>query len=174
MGAEKHLCGIMHGFGVHQTLLHPPDAMAIECRLRAAVDDAVEIISPDRRKAGVKTFIHLPGFEDGDCLSGLAQHGVHGLAKLELRPTPLDIGVADLAGGMDAGIGAAGHMERHRLKREAKDCRLDRGLHGMPVGLTLPALVGRAVIFDGQLVAGHQRIVSPLETRFPSRNSRAS
>ena len=65
--------------------------------------------------------------------------------------------MGDLAEGMDAGIGAAGALDRDRLAREGGDRLLDRLLHRAAVLLPLPADKGAAVIFDGQLVARHLR-----------------
>ena len=63
--------------------------------------------------------------------------------------------MGDLAERVDAGIGAAGALDHDGLAGEGGDRLLDRLLHGAAVLLALPADEGAAVIFDGELVAGH-------------------
>ena len=58
---------------------------------------------------------------------------------------------------MHAGIGAAGAMDADLLAADRLDRVVQRALHRGAVVLDLPAAEGRAVIFDDELVAGHQR-----------------
>jgi hypothetical protein len=61
----------------------------------------------------------------------------------------------DLAEGVDAGVGAAGAADHHRLAGERQRGLLDRLLDGPPVLLPLPTDKRAAIIFDGELVARH-------------------
>ena len=65
------------------------------------------------------------------------------------------IDMSHLAARVHAGIGAAGALHQGLFARQRLDRRRQDALHGRPVGLDLPAGEGGAVIFDGQLVAGH-------------------
>ncbi len=56
--------------------------------------------------------------------------------------------MADLSGGVDAGIGASGPAQADRPGVELGQPALDHFLHGKAIGLTLPADVIGAVIFD--------------------------
>jgi hypothetical protein len=78
------------------------------------------------------------------------------VAKTARRKLLLDVDMSDLAARMHAGIGAAGAMHPqiragHRLHR-----RFQCALHRRQRVLHLPAEERRAVIFDGELVAGHR------------------
>ena len=72
-------------------------------------------------------------------------------------PLAREIDMRDLAARMHAGIGAAGALHQRLLARQRLDRRGERALHGELIGLDLPAAERRAVIFDGELVAGHIR-----------------
>ena len=63
--------------------------------------------------------------------------------------------MAGLRHGVNAGIGPPGAMHADRFAAERRDGFFERLLHGIAVGLILPADKIRAVIFDGQLVARH-------------------
>ena len=81
--------------------------------------------------------------------------------------------MGDLAQRMDAGIGAAGAMDRHGLAAKLRDRGFERLLHRQPLRLALPADEPGAVIFDRQLVAGHGNKV-PAGIGQPRRNAAAS
>ena len=68
--------------------------------------------------------------------------------------------MGDLAERVDAGIGAARARDGDALAREGRDRVGECALHRRRVGLELPADEGRAVIFDRELVAGHQSMIS--------------
>ena len=72
--------------------------------------------------------------------------GGDGAAQIEMR---------DLAGGVHAGIGAAGPDHLDVLAAELAHRLLERLLHGIPATLPLPAAKRPAVILERQLVAGH-------------------
>ena len=63
--------------------------------------------------------------------------------------------MGDLAERMHAGIGASGAGDDGALAGECQNGVGDHALDGELVVLRLPADKGRAVIFDGELVAGH-------------------
>ena len=59
--------------------------------------------------------------------------------------------MGDLAGGMHAGIGAAGSMQAHRLLGDLGEGKLDPFLDRVGIGLDLPAAEGEAVVGNGEL-----------------------
>ncbi len=67
-----------------------------------------------------------------------------------------NIAMRDLPERMHAGIGAAGAVHANLLAADRLDRGLQRALHRGAVVLDLPARERRAVIFDDELVAGHQ------------------
>src|ERR1700722_11258248 len=67
-----------------------------------------------------------------------------------------NIAMRDLPQRMHAGVGAARAMNPNRLAADRPDRGLQRALHRRAVVLKLPAAERRAVIFDGEFVAGHQ------------------
>src|ERR1700741_586167 len=98
---------------------------------------------------------------------------IHRVAETARRQVLGDIAMRDPPGAMHAGIGAAGAMHatlgaRNRLRR-----RLQRALHGRVIGLELPAGKRPAVVFDGELVAGHQESRAGGFSGVPRRNSAA-
>ena len=75
---------------------------------------------------------------------------------------PGDVDVGDLAEGVDAGVGAAGAGDVHRLGAKFEDGVFERTLDRGAVVLTLPAGEGTAVIFERELPARHQTSRVPL------------
>ena len=82
-----------------------------------------------RRKARVEIVRNELAPQDGDALAGHLQMRVDGVAHLVVRPGLGEVDMRHLAGGMDAGIGAAGAAQRHCLAAESLDRLLDRLLH---------------------------------------------
>ena len=64
-------------------------------------------------------------------------------------------------GGMHTGIGTACRTDAERLAGKRRNGLLDGLLHTAMFGLMLPARIGRAVIFDDQLVTWHQEKQAP-------------
>ena len=94
----------------------------------------------------------------------------HGVGVPVLR----EIDMRHLRARVHAGIGAAGALHQGFLARQRFDRRGQDALHGEPVGLDLPAGKRRAVIFDDELVAGHDQATrAPALTGVPRRNSSA-
>src|SRR4051812_18504773 len=79
-----------------------------------------------------------------------------------------------LAGGMDARIGAPGSLQAQFLAAEGLDGPLDSALNSRQVVLRLITGIGASIIFDGQLVAGHQPTCSSARRAKPRTNSSAS
>jgi hypothetical protein len=150
--ADERLGGGVHGL-VIEAPADPPDAAAVDDRRRATVEQAVEVAAPHRREAGVEIVGDRLRRENGDGF--LPQMGIDGAADGIGRPVAREVDVGDLAQRMDARIGAPGALDRGRLAAEGGDRLLDRLLHRAAVLLALPADIGTAVIFDGQLVARH-------------------
>src|ERR1035437_6637782 len=67
-----------------------------------------------------------------------------------------NVAMRDLAQRMHAGVGAACAMNANVLAADRLDRGFQRALHRGAIVLDLPAAERRAVIFDCQLVAGHQ------------------
>src|SRR5579863_8551756 len=70
---------------------------------------------------------------------------------------------------MHAGIGAAGAMNANLFAADRFDRVFQRALYRRAVVLNLPARERRAVIFDGEFVAGHQRKRNDGVKRAPDR-----
>src|ERR1700716_867112 len=66
-----------------------------------------------------------------------------------------NIAMRDLCQRVHAGIGAAGAVNANMLAADRLDRVFQRALHRGAIVLDLPAAERCAVIFDGQLVAGH-------------------
>src|ERR1700744_6327861 len=66
-----------------------------------------------------------------------------------------DVAMRHLTQRMHARIGAAGAMHAHLFAADRFDRGLQRALHRWAVLLNLPAAIGRAVIFNNELVTGH-------------------
>ena len=80
---------------------------------------------------------------------------VERLAHAERLPLLGEVEVRHLAQRVHARVGAASAAHASRLAREAEHRILERALHGRAIGLALPAEERRAVVFDGDAVAGH-------------------
>ena len=99
---------------------------------------------------------------------GLApQVGVQRIAHRLGRPGLGKVDVDHLAGGVDAGVGSSGGVNAHRLAAEGGDRPLQRALHCRLVRLGLEAVVGAAVVLEGEPEAGHQPSTVPAATGAP-------
>src|ERR1700722_7380663 len=85
------------------------------------------------------------------------QMRIQAVAKSSWHEMPGDIAMRDLRQRMPAGVGGAGPMAATLLAANRLDRDFQRALHRSAIVLELPAAERRAVIFDGQFVAGHQR-----------------
>ena len=152
MPADKQLCGRVHGRGVERAR-NAPGAHLIEGEVGAASDEAVEIMPPDRRETGVEVAGDALRAEHRDRMRAhmRIQCVAHGVAV----PIPGEIDMGDLAERMHARIGAPGTGDDRPLAGKCQDGIGDDALHRDAVVLHLPADKWRAVILDGELVAGH-------------------
>ncbi len=80
---------------------------------------------------------------------------IDGVADRVGLPVPAQVDMGNLAARVHPGIGAACPLYQRFFARKRLDRSGEDALHGLAVGLDLPAGKGGAVIFDGQLVAGH-------------------
>ena len=71
------------------------------------------------------------------------------------RPISLQINMDNLAQRVHASIGAARAVDPQRLAAKSFNGDLNGSLHGRQIGLGLEAVIGSAVIFDGQAITGH-------------------
>src|SRR5712672_819970 len=84
-----------------------------------------------------------------------AQMRVQAVAKTARRKMLFDVAMRDLRQRMHAGVGTARAVNANMLAADRLDRVFQRALHRGAIVLDLPAAERRAVIFDGQLVAGH-------------------
>ena len=136
-----------------QRLCDMPGAVEFKRQRRAPVDDAVEVMPLARRHARVECLGNFFNEQHGDALTRIPQMRVERLAHAERLPFPREINMRDLMRRMHAGIRAARGADARRFARKCCDRRLNRLLHGGAGGLRLPALIGRAVVFEHQLIA---------------------
>src|SRR3989442_7333235 len=85
------------------------------------------------------------------------QMRIQSIARPSRREVLGNSAMRDLRQSMHDGVGAAGAITADLLAANRLDRVLQRALHRSAVVLDLPAAERRAVIFDGQFVAGHQR-----------------
>ena len=149
-----------HGGGV-EAPGHVPHPQPVERGRGRTIEETVEVGARNRREARVKRGIDLAGLEHADRLPPEVE--VHRLLHRQGRGGAVDVDVDRLAQRVHAGIGAAGSERARRLAAEGGDRPLERLLDRRPVVLALPADIGRTVIFDDELVAGHA--VSPWARR---------
>ena len=153
MPADQALRRLVHGVGVERAL-DQPGAARVERQRRAAVDDAIEIMPRVRRKARIE--IVRRRARAGRMATGCRPHmGVERVAQHIGAPDAGQIDMADLARGVDAGVGAPGAAHAAGSPHRARKRALDHFLHRKAIGLTLPADKAAAVIFDDELIARH-------------------
>src|SRR5258706_7026289 len=83
------------------------------------------------------------------------QMRVQAVAKASGHKMFRNIALRDVPERVHAGVGAAGAVNANRLAADRLDRGLQRALHRGTVVLDLPAAERRAVIFDGEFIAGH-------------------
>ena len=92
-----------------------PRVVAIEHRRRAAVVNLIAIALADRVVRGVKAVGRVFDRDDGDVVG---QHRVEAAVQIVVRQPRLGRDADDLAERVDAGVGAAGGGDAHRLLRD--------------------------------------------------------
>ena len=92
---------------------------------------------------------------------------IHRIADASRLPCLFEIEVGDLPQRVHAGVGSPRAAHARRFAREFTDRRFERALNRYAFSLALPADEGRAVIFDGDAVAGHSGPVRSVGTRHP-------
>ena len=113
MLADQALRGSVHRCGIERTR-HAPGAAGVDRQIGAAVDDAIEIVTLDRRGAGVEIIRRAFGGEHRHRMR--AQMRVERVAHGVGVPVLGQIDVGDLAARVHAGIGTAGALHQ-RLSR---------------------------------------------------------
>ncbi len=156
--ADQGLGGGVHGLYV-QRFFDMPDPAPVQRRTTGAVQDAVQVFAPGRREARMPVVADRRAVQHRHRL--LHQMGVQGVHHRLRGPVALQIDMAGLARGVDARVGATSGGDARLLTAKGRDRRLDRALHGRLIGLGLKAVVGRAVVFDGEAIAGHQPRTAP-------------
>ena len=156
VGAFQQARGLGHGARIERAR-DVPGAVFFERERRLAIDDPVEIDAHGGIAPGIEAGRHFDRVEhDG---GRRPQVRVERLAQHRWLCLPGEIQMAALAQRVNAGIGAARTMHAHLFAAEALDRTLQRLLHRASVALILPADEAGAVVFEGQLVAGHGRRV---------------
>ena len=107
------------------------------------------------RETGVEIVGDNPRLQDGDVRAGRLQMRVNGVAHLVVGPRLGEVDMRYLGGRVDAGVGAAGGAQPHRLAAEFLDRLLYRLLHRRLIRLVLPAGEEAAVIFDIETKTRH-------------------
>ena len=154
VAADEMLRGFVHGVCIERDR-QPPDPVVAERGRRTAAQDAIQVMPRGRREAGVEAFRRDCAVEHRDRLR--LEVIVQRLAQLERLPFAHEVEVRHLPQGMHAGIGAARSAHADLLARELADCTFQLALDRDASGLELPADKRRAVVFDGDAVAGHAR-----------------
>src|SRR5207249_11280153 len=126
-------------------------------RRRAAMDDAIAIAPPHGGEAGVERLGDDLGRDHRD--RRRLEMEVDGVADPVGCRLAGEVEMDALAERMDPGVGPAGGLRVYGLAAEGEDRLLQRLLHRRAVLLALPADEAAAVIFQGQLEAGHGRTV---------------
>src|ERR1700687_398393 len=153
--ADKPLCCGMHRFGIERAR-HAPSAILVECKVGAAVDDAIKVMPFDGGEPGVEVRRRAFRGQHHDRLRAQVEiDGVaHGLSFTVLG----EIDMRDLAQSVHAGVGPSGGADYNPLGGEGRNRIGEDGLHLDAVVLRLPANKKRAVIFDRELIARHRRV----------------
>src|ERR1700749_3489367 len=92
---------------------------------------------------------------------------IDGVTDIADAPVLAEIDMRDLTERMDAGIGASGAGDDDALAGKGLDGIGEHALHGQAAVLRLPADERRAVIFDGEFVAGH--VAGAVQRKTPAR-----
>ena len=142
---------VVHG-GAIERARHAPGAVVREREIGAAIDDAIQIMTLGRREARVEILRDLLRRQHRDRLR--SQMKIDRIAHRVGVPFFAQIDMRHLAERVHAGIGASGAGNRDALAGKGRDRIGEDALHRGAVVLRLPADEGRAVIFDGELVAG--------------------
>ena len=170
MLADKELRGAMHGIDI-QVLRHLPRAIAGKGERRAAIDNAIEIATPDTEKPGMPII--------ADDFAGIDRNGigpqmrVYRLHQAERIDLLLNVDMAAHSQGMHACIGAPCAVQHSLFARDAANRFLDALLHAWAMLLPLEPLKRGAVKFDGESEAGQVSLV-PGSTGLPRRKSSSS
>ena len=149
---DEFLRSRVHGVRIEMHL-HMPGKTKLVGERRQPILNAIAVGAADRGKARVEALVHFRSIQD---------HHRMGLAMEIQRPHDRScvpglrkIHMADLPGGVDAGVCATGAANGHLLTGECLDGTFDHRLDGRRVRLALPAAERPAVIFHRQFVAGH-------------------
>ena len=117
----------VHGLGV-QRLLHVPDPALVQRRRAAPVEDAVAVAPLGGREPGVPALRRdawPPARRPAPGSGGRSAH----CARSRRGQSRVEVHMHHLAGGVDAGVGAARGLQPELLAAEGLDGALDRALH---------------------------------------------
>ena len=143
----------MHRVGI-EGARHTPGATGIEREIGAAVDDPVKIVALHRGRARVEIVGHAFGRENGNRVR--TQMRVERVANGIDIPLFRQIDMSDLSARVHTCVSAPGALHKDFVARQCLDRQGQHALHGELLGLNLPAGKRRAVIFDDELVPGHE------------------
>jgi len=150
---DQHLRGPVHGVSVEGDG-DAPEAAFIQRELHAPINEAVEIAPLDRVKTAMPLVMHYLSVEHRNGVFGHME--IHRVADFVGAYLLVQIHMRDLAERMDAAIRAARAVNQHvfaliYFRRRG----LHHALNARPMVLPLPAHIRRAVIFNGEFIAGH-------------------
>ena len=114
--ADQPLRGRVHRVGIERPR-HAPDVAGIEREVGAAIDDAIEIMPPDRGEPRLECIRHDLRREHADRMR--PQMRVQAVAQPARREVLCDIAMRDLRQRMHAGIGAARAVHADRARRRS-------------------------------------------------------
>ena len=129
-----------------------PGTMSLKGRTDGTIADPVDVNLAFHIKAGMKERIDLTDLPNSDIGR---EKAVDPHQKISLAEAGGGVKMGDLSYGMDPRIRTARTDYPTLLAGHPADRLLDELLNGKPVLLTLPAAVGRAVIFDDQFNIPH-------------------
>ena len=123
-----------------------PSAVAFRGTEDTIVPDAVGVDFSGGAESCVEGARGFGAVEDAECGDQACVEGAGPL--FEGQPVGGHVGVGNLAGGMDAGIGAPGAVDDDSVADEVGEGAFDGVLDGASVALALPAVEGGAVVGD--------------------------
>src|SRR5579863_2755172 len=160
----------MHRIGVEWPRQAPSFA-DIDRQIGAGVPDPIAIVALPGGKPSLEIVRDNVGAQNADRM--WSQVCIQPVAKAPRHKVLGNVAMRDLPERMDAGVGAARSMHAYLFATDRLDRGLQRALHRGTILLELPAAERRAVIFDRQLVAGHQTSRTGGFNGVPRRNSSA-
>jgi len=152
MLSDENLRGLVHRIAVEPNG-DMPDPIAGHGGGCRTVGDTIAVMTAGGREARMKLRINLCGGQDRDRF-GLEVE-IQGVPHRVIRVSTFKIDMNGLPQRMNTGIGPPGGVQRDGFATEPVHGPFQTLLYRPSIGLPLPAVKRRAIVFDDQLVAGH-------------------